>query len=198
MIDYIKGSLTELTPTQAVVETQGVGYDLNISLHTYSAIQGKSDVKLYVYEQIREDQWTLFGFCSKAERELFLMLITVNGIGGNTARMMPSSFSPTELSQIIMNGDERMLKGVKGIGLKTAQRVIVELKDKLQVTSLGATTTTALPIRQENAENQMQAIEALTMLGFAPVPSKKVVLKILESDPNMPVEQIVKQALKML
>ena len=91
-----------------------------------------------------------------------------------------------------------MLKGVKGIGLKTAQRVIVELKDKLQVTSLGATTTTAIPIRQENAENQMQAIEALTMLGFAPVPSKKVVLKILESDPNMPVEQIVKQALKML
>ena len=181
-----------------MVETQGVGYDLNISLHTYSAIQGKSDVKLYVYEQIREDQWTLFGFCSKAERELFLMLITVNGIGGNTARMMLSSFSPTELSQIIMNGDERMLKGVKGIGLKTAQRVIVELKDKLQVTSLGATTTTALPIRQENAENQMQAIEALTMLGFAPVPSKKVVLKILESDPNMPVEQIVKQALKML
>ena len=130
MIDYIKGSLTELTPTQAVVETQGVGYDLNISLHTYSAIQGKSDVKLYVYEQIREDQWTLFGFCSKAERELFLMLITVNGIGGNTARMMLSSFSPTELSQIIMNGDERMLKGVKGIGLKTAQRVIVELKEE--------------------------------------------------------------------
>ena len=112
MIDYIKGSLTELTPTQAVVETQGVGYDLNISLHTYSAIQGKSDVKLYVYEQIREDQWTLFGFCSKAERELFLMLITVNGIGGNTARMMLSSFSPTELSQIIMNGDERMLKAL--------------------------------------------------------------------------------------
>ena len=200
MIDYIKGSLTELTPTQAVVETQGVGYDLNISLHTYSAIQGKSDVKLYVYEQIREDQWTLFGFCSKAERELFLMLITVNGIGGNTARMMLSSFSPTELSQIIMNGDERMLKGVKGIGLKTAQRIIVDLKDKVLALGIAQEVTMSEGGAAVAVNNEVmdEAVSALTMLGFSPAPSAKVVKTILTEDASMPVEMVVKEALKRI
>ncbi len=199
MIDYIKGFLSELTPALAVIETNGIGYALNISLHTFSAIQGKKEVKLYIYEQIREDQWTLYGFCSKEERELFLLLITVSGIGGNTARMMQSSFSPAELAGIITNGDERTLKSVKGVGLKTAQRVIVELKDKLPTSSytegsphIGSIINTA------EATNRDEAIEALTMLGFAPAPSKKAVLKILESDPTTPVEAIVKQALKIL
>ena len=199
MIDYIKGTLAELTPALATIEANGIGYALNISLHTYSALQGHKNVKLYVYEQIREDQWTLYGFCSKEERELFLLLITVSGIGGNTARMMQSAFSPAELAGIIANGDERTLKSVKGVGLKTAQRVIVELKDKLPASALSETATPATPTFSAAAATcRDEAIEALTMLGFAPAPSKKVVLKILENDPTTPVESIVKQALKML
>lgn len=199
MIDYIKGTLTELTPALAVVETNGIGYALNISLHTYSAVQGKKEIKLYVYEQIREDQWSLYGFCSKEERELFLLLITVSGIGGNTARMIQSSFSPTELASIITNGDERTLKSVKGIGLKTAQRVIIELKDKLPASPLAESSLNKGPILNSvEATNRDEAIEALTMLGFAPAPSKKAVLKILENAPSTPVEIIVKQALKIL
>ncbi len=199
MIDYIKGTLTELTPALAVVETNGIGYALNISLHTYSAIQGKKETRLYVYEQIREDQWSLYGFCSKEERELFLLLITVSGIGGNTARMIQSSFSPAELAGIITNGDERTLKSVKGIGLKTAQRVIIELKDKLPASPVAENSLSKGPILNSiETTNRDEAIEALTMLGFAPAPSKKAVLKILENDPSTPVEIIVKQALKIL
>lgn len=199
MIDYINGDLIELTPTQAIIDATGVGYALNISLQTYSAIQGKTVAKLFVYEQIREDAWTFFGFSTKAERELFLMLITVSGVGGNTARMILSSFSPIELSQIILAGDERMLKGIKGIGLKTAQRIIIELKDKLQNTPLSdADIRSGKTHNAMDTEKQEEAIAALTMLGFAPVPSKKVVMKILEQDPQTPVETIVKLALKML
>lgn len=199
MIEYIKGELAELTPTMAVLDTAGVGYALNISLQTYSAIQGKPQVKLFVYEQIREDAWTLYGFSTKLERELFLMLITVSGIGGNTARMILSSFSPAELSQVIMDGDERMLKGIKGIGLKTAQRIIVELKDKLQNMPIEDTgLKVGKSLNSEEKEKQEEAVAALTMLGFAPAPSKKVVVKILEKDSATPVENIVKLALKML
>lgn len=199
MIDYIKGDLIELTPTQAIIDATGVGYALNISLQTYSAIQGKTVAKLFVYEQIREDAWTFFGFSTKAERELFLMLITVSGVGGNTARMILSSFSPIELSQVILAGDERMLKGIKGIGLKTAQRIIVELKDKLQNTPLSDSDIRGDRTHMTmDTEKQEEAIAALTMLGFAPVPSKKVVMKILEQDPQTPVETIVKLALRML
>jgi Holliday junction DNA helicase RuvA len=199
MIDYIKGDLVELTPTQAVIDAMGIGYALNISLQTYSAIQGKSEIKLYVYEQIREDAWVFYGFSTKTERELFLMLITVSGVGGNTARMILSSFSPVELSQIIMAGNEHLLKGIKGIGLKTAQRIIVELKDKLQNSPL-ADDENHIGKTAGNIDNEKQeeAVAALTMLGFAPAPSKKVVLKILDQDPQTPVETIVKLALKML
>ena len=135
MIEYIRGILDELTPTQATIEAHGVGYILNISLNTYTALQGKSEARLFVYESIREDAWTLYGFATKQERELFLMLISVSGVGGNTARTMLSSFSAPELAGLIMDGNERMLKTVKGLGAKTAQRIIVELRDK--VVSLG-------------------------------------------------------------
>ena len=139
MIEYIHGDLTELTPAMAVVETAGVGYGLNISLNTYTAIQGKQEVKLYVHEVPvaggRDDSFTLFGFATKQERELFRLLITVSGVGGNTARMILSSMSPAELCSVISTGNDKMLKTVKGIGLKTAQRIILDLKDK--IVSLG-------------------------------------------------------------
>ena len=133
MIEYIKGELTELTPALAVVEAHGVGYALSISLNTYSAIQGKTAVKLFVHEAImtggRDDSYTLYGFATKQERSLYQLLITVSGVGANTARMILSSLTPAELCNVIANGDEKMLKTVKGIGLRTAQRIIVDLKD---------------------------------------------------------------------
>ena len=204
MIEYIKGELTELTPALAVVEAAGVGYALQISLNTYSAIQGKKEVKLYVHEAIvtggRDDSFTLYGFSTKQERELYQMLITVSGVGANTARMILSSLSPKELCNVIANGDERILKGVKGIGLKTAQRIIVDLRDKVissgvasELHAGGATAATAVaaPVRDE-------AVQALTMLGFSPAPSAKVVSQILANDATLPVEQVIKLALKMI
>ena len=198
MIDYISGRLVELNPTEAVIDCTGIGYVLNISLQTFSAIQGKDEVKLYAYEQIREDQWTLFGFSQKEERELFRMLITVSGIGGNTARMILSAFSPSELCHVIANGEEHMLKGIKGIGLKTAQRIIVELKDKLKDTPWMDNNTDNTETNSISREKQEEAVAALSMLGFSPAASKRVVIKILEKDAQLPVEQVVKQALKML
>ena len=201
MIEYIRGILDELTPTQATIEAHGVGYLLNISLNTYTALQGKSEARLFVYESIREDAWTLFGFATKQERELFLMLISVSGVGGNTARTMLSSFSAPELAGLIMEGNERMLKTVKGLGAKTAQRIIVELRDK--VVSLGIATTTpsgepsntsAVP----NSEVYNEAFEALKMLGFPPAPVAKTVKAILKDEPSAPVEKVIKLALKML
>ena len=204
MIEYIKGELTELTPALAVVEAAGVGYALQISLNTYSAIQGKKEVKLYVHEAIvtggRDDSFTLYGFSTKQERELYQMLITVSGVGANTARMILSSLSPKELCNVIANGDERILRGVKGIGLKTAQRIIVDLRDKVissgvasELHAGGATAATAVasPVRDE-------AVQALTMLGFSPAPSAKVVSQILANDASLPVEQVIKLALKMI
>ena len=202
MIEYIKGELTELMPTIAVVETNGVGYGLCISLNTYSSIQGKKEVKLYAYEAIREDAYQLYGFATKQERELFLLLISVPGIGGNTARMILSALSPQELCTVISNGDERLLKTVKGIGLKTAQRIIVDLKDK--IAAVGATegkvpdSGTNLKPSALNSVVREEAIAALTMLGFAPLPTQKVVNAILKESPDIPVEQVIKQALKRL
>ena len=140
MIEYIHGDLTELTPALAIVETAGVGYGLNISLNTYTAIQGKQEVKLYVHEVLvaggRDDSFTLFGFATKQERELYRLLITVSGVGGNTARMILSALSPSELINVISTENATLLKTVKGIGLKTAQRVIVDLKDKIKTGSV--------------------------------------------------------------
>ena len=210
MIEYIKGELTELTPAMATIEAAGVGYGLNISLNTFSAIQrlrvgdgtsgmGKKEVKLYVYEAIREDAYALFGFINKKEREMFLQLITVNGVGANTARMMLSGMSVSELCNAISTGNARLIQSVKGIGKMTAQRIIVDLRDK--IVSLGIADEIpqggqiAAPV---NNQVKDEAVSALTMLGFAPAPSQKVVLQILQEQPDAPVEQVVKLALKMI
>lgn len=200
MIEYLRGILDELTPTQATIECHGVGYILNISLNTYTALQGKGEARLFVYEAIREDAWTLFGFATKQERELFLLLISVSGVGGNTARTMLSSFSASELAGLIMEGNERMLKTVKGLGAKTAQRIIVELKDK--VVSLGISATSVSDNTDSpaamNSEVYNEAFEALKMLGFPPAPVAKTVKAILKDEPSAPVEKVIKMALKML
>ena len=204
MIDYIKGELAELTPAMAVVEAAGVGYALGISLNTYTAIQGKKDVKLFVHEVLvaggRDDSYTLFGFASKQERALYRLLISVSGVGGNTARMILSSASPADLSNAIASGNERLLKGVKGIGLKTAQRIIVDLKDKVLALGIAQEVTmtdggTAVAVNNEVMD---EAVSALTMLGFSPAPSAKVVKTILTEDASLPVEMVVKEALKRI
>lgn len=197
MIEYIRGKLEELTPALAVVDCQGVGYGLNISLGTYSAIQGKPEVKLYAVEVIREDAYTLWGFATKGERELFLQLTSVSGIGAAMARMVLSAFSPSELVEVISSGNDRALKGVKGIGPKAAQRIIVDLRDKIMGLDI-APTATSPSAPSVNKEIQQEAVAALTMLGFSPAPSAKVVTKLLTEEPDAPVEQIIKKALKML
>ena len=199
MIEYIKGELTELTPALATIEAAGIGYGLNISLNTFSAIQGKKEVKLYVYEAIREDAHVLFGFVNKKEREMFLLLITVSGVGANTARMILSSLSVSELCNAISTNNERVMKSVKGIGLKTAQRIIVDLRDKIVALGIAEELpvggTVAAPV---NNQVKDEAVSALTMLGFAPAPSQKVVLAILKEQPDGPVEVVVKLALKQI
>ena len=195
MIEYVRGTLEELTPAMAVIDCQGVGYGLNISLGTFSAIQGKQEVKLFVYEVIREDAYQLWGFATRSERELFLQLTSVSGIGAAMARMILSAFSPSELVEVISSGNDR--KSVKGIGPKAAQRVIVDLRDKILGLDITPTNTSA-PATALNQETQQEAVAALTMLGFSPAPSAKVVTKLLSEDPDMAVEQIIKQALKML
>lgn len=197
MIEYIRGTLEELTPALAVVDCNGVGYGLSISLGTFSAIHGKKEVKLYVYEVIREDAYQLWGFATKSERELFLQLTSVSGIGAAMARMILSAFSPNELVEVISTGNDRALKGVKGIGPKAAQRVIVDLRDKILGLDIAPTSTSGnAPV--VNSEVQKEAVAALTMLGFSPAPSAKVVNKLLTEEPDIPVEQIIKKALKML
>ncbi len=199
MIEYIKGKLDEATPALAVVDCNGVGYGINISLNTYSAIQGKKDIKLYIYEAIREDAYVLYGFATKEERELFLLLISVSGIGGNTARMILSALSPSELCNVISSGNEKLLKTVKGIGLRTAQRIIVDLKDKIATVNMpvaGGMGTNA--IATANSEIYEEAVAALTMLGFAAAPSQKVTNAILQEEPDAPVERVIKLALKRL
>lgn len=203
MIEYIKGELAELTPAQAIVEAYGVGYALNISLNTYENIQGKKDVKLYVHESLvtggRDDSYTFFGFATKQERDLYRLLITVSGVGANTARMILSAAPPAELAGAISSGNERLLKGVKGIGLKTAQRIIVDLKDKIlslgiaQEVPAGSAADSTIP-----SDVRDEAVAALTMLGFSPAPTAKVVTAILTDDPSLPVEQVVKLALKQI
>lgn len=204
MIEYIKGELVELSPALAVVEAHGVGYGLNISLNTYSAIQGKQSVKLFVHEAImtggRDDNYTLYGFATKQERSLYRLLITVSGVGANTARMILSSLTPAELCNVIANGDDKMLKTVKGIGLKTAQRIIVDLKDKIMQSGIAEELHVSSQPVTANVNNAVkdEAVGALTMLGFSPAPSAKVVVAILTEQPDLPVEQVVKLALKQI
>ncbi len=201
MLDYVKGEVAELAPANAVIDCHGVGYMLNISLNTYSAIQGKKEAKLFVYEAIREDAYVLFGFATKQERELFLQLISVSGIGGNTARTILSALSPSELVNVISSENTQLLKSVKGIGLKTAQRIIVELKDKLQTDGLAMGDATVVNVPKSdsvNREVQQEAVSALTMLGFPVAPSQKVVYTILKEEPDAAVERVIKLALKRL
>ena len=198
MIEYIKGEITEITPALAVIECNGIGYGVNISLNTYSAIQGKQASKLYIYEAIREDAHVLYGFSTKQERELFLLLITVSGIGGNTARMILSALSPAELCNVISSGNDKLLKTVKGIGLKTAQRIIVDLKDKIASTGVETVASGVANLPTAHSEVYEEAIAALTMLGFAQAPSQKVVSAILKEEPDLTVEKVIKLALKRL
>ena len=193
MIEYITGEVTDLTPATAVVECMGIGYLLNISLNTYSCLSKGQATRLYVYEAIREDAYQLYGFYDRPERELFILLISVSGVGPNTARMILSSLNPSELEQAIVSENLNLLKSVKGIGAKTAQRVIVDLKDKIKPTDnpLVISTPAASEIYEE-------AVAALVMLGFSQPQSQKTVQKLLRDTPSMRVEEVIKQALKML
>ena len=192
MIEYIKGDLTDLTPALAVIEAGGVGYALNISLNTYTAIQGKKEAKLFVHESLvaggRDDSFTLYGFATKQERELYRMLISVSGVGA-------------ELCDAIASSNEKLIKSVKGIGLKTAQRIIVDLKDR--IVSTGIADELHVSTNKDNTPSvntavKDEAVSALTMLGFSPAPSAKVVTEILTERPELPVEMVVKEALKKI
>lgn len=197
MIEYIRGVLDEVTPTFAVVETAGVGFALSISLNTYSAIQGKKEVRLYVYEAIREDAHQLYGFSTKLERDLFVLLLSVSGVGGQTARMVLSAFTPADLTNIVQTEDVRALKSVKGIGPKAAQRIIIDLKDKMTA-FMGADISASTEQSFQKSPVVEEAVQALSVLGFSPAPTQKVVLQIVKEDPTIPVEGIIKKALKML
>ena len=200
MIDYLKGTIAELTPTVVVVECGGVGYAVNIALPTYTALQDKEEGKLYVTEIIREDAHLLFGFLNKGERELFMLLTSVSGIGPNTARVIMSNYSAGEVRQIIATGNVAALSHVKGIGGKTAQRIVVDLKDKVLKIDLGTTVSTLEELPEQNMDNEIkqEAVSALTMLGFAAAASAKVVDKILRDEPAMAVEKVIRLALKQL
>ena len=196
MIEYIKGEIVELTPARLILECGGVGYELNISLTTYSAFNGKTTGKLFVYEVIREDAHLLFGFAERVERELFLLLTSVSGVGPNTARMILSSLPPKELVEAIASKNEAVLTAVKGIGLKTAQRILVDLKNKVKnVEGLAPVEVTEAPSNGSVAE---EAVAALVMLGFQKAASQKAVTAILKGSPAMAVEQVIKTALRML
>jgi Holliday junction DNA helicase RuvA len=196
MIEYIKGEIAELSPAQLIMEGNGIGYDLNISLTTYSAFNGRKEGKIYVYEVLREDAHILYGFATREERELFLLLISVSGVGPNTARVILSSLPPTELIQVIASGDDLTLRTIKGIGTKTAQRIVVDLQNKVKpIEALSGTRKNLSENRSENAES---AIAALVMLGFQKATTQKVVTSILKKTPDITTEQIIKDALKML
>ena len=199
MYEYITGQVAEATPTYAVIEAGGVGYFINISLKTYSDIESKQQARLFVHFIVREDQQTLFGFSTKLERELFRQLISVSGVGGNTARMILSTYSSHELQNIIATENAILLKNVKGLGLKTAQKIIVELSGKM--IELGASdmmTPTIKGAAPQNNETYNEALAALAMLGFQKSASEKVLKSIFGDTPDIAVEDAVRAALKRL
>lgn len=201
MIEYIKGILADLNPTEAVVEAAGVGYGIAITLPTYSALVGSEnkEVKLFITEIIREDTHEVYGFVTTTERQIFELLMTVSGIGAATARMILSAFTAEELRMLIATGNAKAMSKVKGLGTKTAQRIIVDLKDKAIKLDLGGDPT-EIPMLDVEAESgvKAEAISALTMLGFAANASGKAVDKILKADPTLKVEAVIREALKML
>ena len=193
MFEYIKGAIASLKPSHIILEANSVGYFVNISLHTFTELQGKENIKLYIHQVIREDAHVLYGFFAETERELFRMLISVSGIGSNTAIMMFSSLSPEEVRNAILNEDVNLLKSIKGIGIKTAQRVIIDLKDKV-----GKSPASEQIMVSADNTLRNEALSALIMLGFAKKPAEKELDKILANNPKQSVESVIKQALKSL
>jgi holliday junction DNA helicase RuvA len=193
MINYIKGTITEINPASVTIETGGIGYFINISVNTFSKLEGKTELKILVHEVIRDDAHLLFGFAEKEERDIFRLLISVSGIGANTARMMLSSLSPAEIEKAIIESNVNILKSIKGIGLKTAQRVIVDLKDKV-----GKQAATGEIFTFEDNTKREESLSALVMLGFARSAVTKVLDKIIREEKNLTVEGLIKRALKNL
>ncbi len=196
MYTYIKGELVEITPTAAVIENNGIGYELQISLQTFTEIQGLRDVMLYIHHHIREDVELWYGFATKEERNIFRMLIEVNGIGPNTARMMLSSMNSTEIKTAIISGDVNRIKSIKGIGIKTAQRVIIDLKDK--IAKGGEDVSAAIFATETKSAVMEEALSALVMLGFAKAAAEKVLKAVYKENPNSTLEQLIKFSLKRL
>ena len=193
MISHIQGKLVEKTPTEVVIECHGVGYEIHISLNTYSQIPDSENVKLYTYLQVKEDSHSLFGFADKKERELFKLLISVSGIGASTARTMLSSLNPEQIIQAIASNDVATVQSIKGIGLKTAQRVILDLKDKvLKIYAIEEISGISYNTNKE------EALSALEVLGYIRKNAEKVVEKIIINSPTATVEELIKQALKVL
>ena len=195
MYEYIEGAVADLTPTYAVIDTGGVGYMINISLQTFTAVSSQSRTRLYTHYVVREDAQLLYGFASREERELFRLLIGVSGVGGNTARMILSTFKSDELSSIIYNEQAQMLKTVKGLGLKTAQKIIVELKDKVIAVALAQQSDHGAVA---NSAVMDEGLDALKMLGFTKAASEKVLREIVKESPNISVEDAIRAALKRL
>ena len=196
MIDYIKGEITELAPTRMVLECGNIGYEINISLNTFSAMSGRTSCKIFIYESIREDAHLLYGFSEKIERDVFILLLSVSGVGPNTARMMLSSMPPQEIARAIRMENAKALTAAKGIGLKTAQRIIVDLKSKMDTLSTISESVSEVTHSDESVQNE--AVAALVMLGFQKTSSEKVVYAILQKMPDATVEDVIKQALRML
>ena len=197
MIEYLKGEITELDPTKAIIECAGAGNECNISLYTYDKLRTGQVFKLYIDESIREDAHLLYGFISKQERAIYRLLISVSGVGPNTARCIQSSLSPDELVAVISTGNDRQLKNVKGIGSKTAQRIIVDLKDKIGNLGIAAATATSSAIVAQN-ENGDEAIQALVALGYPLANANKAITQLLQKDPEMSVQALIKAGLRMM
>lgn len=196
MIEYIKGQLVELSPTNAIIETGGIGYDVQISLQTFQEFEGKENVKVFIHHHLREDEELYYGFSNKDERELFRLLISVSGIGVSTARMMLSSLNSDEIRNAILSEDVNTIKSIKGIGIKTAKRLILELKDKV-IKGEGTSSDSPIAVIKNN-EDIEEATKALIMLGFAKAKITKVLLQITKGNPNAKVEELIKIALQKL
>ena len=197
MIEYLKGEITELDPTKAIIECAGVGYECNISVYTYDKLRTGQVFKLFIDESIREDAHLLYGFISKQERAIYRLLISVSGVGPNTARCIQSSLSPDELVAVISTGNDRQLKNVKGIGSKTAQRIIVDLKDKIGNLGIVAATAASSAVVAQN-ENGDEAIQALVALGYPLANANKAITQLLQKDPEMSVQALIKAGLRMM